>query len=286
VVHDAPMSRVPWEALALPDNGSTVWFPAAEKGLVHRYEADNLSVAKWLQHRIEDGVFSVLLVVDPTRDLQGARLEGQRVLELVRSVPGCIVDQLYQEEATRPALMAAFSSGKYDVIHYAGHAEFDATSPAQSGIVCHNGVLLTGADVAGLANLPALVFFNACESARVRKKGSAREDAKTRVERLDQAVGLAEAFMRGGVANFLGTYWPVGDTAAEVFARDFYTGVLQGNAIGTAIQAGRRAVSDLKSKDWANYTFYGAADFVLKDISGPPRQPESAIDPDEGTDVT
>jgi CHAT domain-containing protein len=229
---------------------------------------------------------SALLVVDPTRDLQGARLEGQRVLEMFRSVPGCVVDQLYQEQATKPALMAAFSSGKYDVVHYAGHAEFDAANPSQSGIVCHNGVRLTGADLAGLGNLPGLVFFNACESARVRKRGADRESEQARVKRVDDAVGLAEAFMRGGVANFLGTYWPVGDAAAEGFARAFYGTLLRGGAIGEGIQAGRAVVKAGGSKDWANYSFYGSADFVLKEAaSRSPRPPTPAIDPREGTDV-
>lgn len=286
VVHDAPMSRVPWETLAFGDGqGNGVWFPAAEKGLTHRYEADNLSVAKWLEERIADEVLSVLLVVDPTRDLQGARIEGRRVLELFRSIAGCVIDQLYQEQATKPALMAAFSSGRYDVIHYAGHAEFDPVNPAQSGIVCHGGVRLTGADLAALGNLPTLVFFNACESARVRQAGAKAEDEQTRLERLHQAVGLAEAFMRGGVANFIGTYWPVGDAAAEIFAKEFYNGLLRGAPLGDAIQAGRRKVKEERSKDWANYTFYGNADFVLKEVSPGLRHIESEIDPEQGTDV-
>jgi pimeloyl-ACP methyl ester carboxylesterase len=285
VVHDGPMSRVPWETLAFAPDGSDIWHPAAERGLIHRYEADNLSVAKWLESRIDDDVFRALLVVDPTSDLQGARVEGQRVLDLFRSVPGCIVDQLYQEQATKPALMAAFSSGRYDVVHYAGHAEFDEANPAQSGLVCHGGVRLTGAELAGLGNLPTLVFFNACESARVRKGARTREDEQVRLERVHQAVGLAEAFMRGGVANFLGTYWPVGDAAAEVFAKAFYTALLRGEAVGAALQAGRGAVRAQGSKDWANYTFYGSADFVLKAASRGSRDAVPDIDPDQGTDV-
>jgi len=52
-------------------------------------------------------------------------------------------------------------SGKYDVIHYAGHAYFDAHLPSRSGILCHGREVLSGAELAGLGNLPGLVFFNA-----------------------------------------------------------------------------------------------------------------------------
>ena len=71
--------------------------------------------------------------------------------------------------------------------------------------------------------------------------------------------------MRGGVANFMGTYWPVGDEAADAFADAFYSNVLTGKSIGEALQAGRGAVREIPSKDWANYIFYGNPDFVLKE---------------------
>jgi CHAT domain-containing protein len=134
---------------------------------------------------------------------------------------------------------------------------------------------LTGADLASISRLPTLVFFNACESARVRGRRSGRKSAKqsgrkqraarTRTQEMINNVGLAEAFMRGGVANFLGTYWPVGDAAAESFARTFYTDVLAGKTLGEALVHGRSVVRGQRSPDWADYIFYGNADFVLKD---------------------
>jgi CHAT domain-containing protein len=272
VVHDAAMSRVPWEPMALPNgNPKKPWLPAAEKGLSHRYAADNLSVAKWLEERVEDGVLNVLVVINPTKDLPGAAEEGERVLELLKERPSCRVDVLREQEATRPALLAAFGSGKYDVIHYAGHAFFDERSPEQSGVLCHGRVPLTGADVASLGKLPTLVFFNACESARVRQAPAARrkqERKKERLKQVDASVGLAEAFMRGGVATFIGTYWPVGDAPAKTFAEEFYTKVMLGTTLGEAIQAARQAVSKQGSKDWADYIFYGNSDFVLKEALG------------------
>jgi CHAT domain-containing protein len=268
VVHDAPLSRVPWETIALTDEGAAeerrVWLPAGEQGLSHRYAADNLSVAKWLEERIEDEELTVLLVVNPTGDLPGAEREGDRVKKLFENLPGCRLTELSEAEATRPALLSAFGSGRYDVIHYAGHAFFDEETPERSGILCHNRLALTGADLASLGNLPTLVFFNACESGRVRDGRAARKPDLAK--RIVQSVGLAEAFMRGGIANFMGTYWPVGDAEAAGFAETFYQKILLGSSIGEALQAGRARVRDeLNSKDWANYILYGNPDFVLKE---------------------
>jgi len=274
VVHDAAMSRIPWETLAISgDRAGEPWFPAAEEGLTHRYAADNLSVAKWLEERLQDDVFTVLLVVNPTEDLEGAEEEGRRIRELLSDVPGCRLEVLRGGAATRPALHSAFSSGKYDLVHYAGHAFFDPVKPERSGILCHGEVVLSGADLAGLGNLPTLVFFNACEAGRIRRRRGAAgvsraASAAERVRQIAVGSGFAEAFMRGGVANFLSTYWPVGDLAAKVFADEFYGDLMKGAAVREAIQRGRRAVRDSGSKDWADYVFYGDPEFVLKTAAG------------------
>jgi CHAT domain-containing protein/pimeloyl-ACP methyl ester carboxylesterase len=266
VVHDAPTSSIPWEALALQD-ADGLWFPAADQGLSHRYAADNLSVAKWLEERLRDDILQLLLVVNPTGDLAGAADEGKALRKLFGTLAGLRLDVLQEAEATRPALLAAFSSGKYDVIHYAGHAFFDKANPERSGILCANGIPLTGADLAGVASLPSLVFFNACESSRVR--GAARAaKPKKKPERIERTASFAEAFLRGGVANFIGTYWEVGDEAAEAFAKSFYTDILKGKPLGEALQNGRKAIRKQDSPDWANYILYGNPDFVLKESLG------------------
>jgi len=266
IVHDAAMSRAPWEVLALMQPDGSTWLPAIRGGLSHRYAADNLSVAKWLEDRIDDNVLSILLVVNPTEDLDGAREEGRRIRKLFSAGTGVRLHVLEGAEATHRALLDAFSSGLYDVIHYAGHAFFDEDNPAQSGLLCHNETPLAGAQLSELANLPSLVFFNACESSRLRgakRPATARRDAE-RMKRATNAVGFAEAFMRGGIANFLGTYWPVGDAAALAFAENFYRPLMAGRPIADALLLARAAVRRIDGRDWADYLFYGSPDFVVK----------------------
>ncbi len=262
VIHDAPGSRLPWEILHVDG-----WAPAAERGMSRRYSAEDLSVAKWLETRRIGEVLDLLLVVDPTEDLPGAEEEGRRLERLFPADSALKLTRISRGDATRRTLLREFGSGAYDAIHYAGHAHFDAEEPSRSGIFCAGEEVLSGRDLAGLSRLPALVFFNACESARLRGRSGLRE-------RIQTNVGLAEAFLRGGVANYVGTYWPVGDEAALTFSRTFYRKLVSGAAIGAALQAGRDAVRAEGSVDWADYIHYGSYDFALKRLGREPEAPE------------
>lgn len=124
--------------------------------------------------------------------------------------------------------------------------------------------MLSGAEIAGNGNLPSLVFFNACEAGRVRKAQERGEEDLDIARRIERNVGLAGAFLRGGVANYIGTYWPVGDDAALEFAGTFYRELLLGVNMGNALLAGRRKIEALESVDWADYIHYGNQSFVLK----------------------
>ena len=77
---------------------------------------------------------------------------------------------------------------------------------------------------------------------------------------------MAESLLRGGIANLVGTYWPVRDDAAEKFAVAFYRRLLAGDALGLAMNAGRAAVKvdQAVAADRADYAFYGHPDFSLR----------------------
>jgi hypothetical protein len=251
IVHDAESGRVPWEALCI--NG---WQPAAERGLSRHYAADGLSVARWREQRRLGETLELLLVVNPTGDLPGAEDEGNRVRAVLAGQRSVRIVELRGEQATRERLVREFRSGRYDVLHFAGHAYFDVLAPERSGILCAGGQVLAGEELPALEHLPALVFFNACESGRVRRRAA-------RPQRIREGTGLAEAFLRGGVANYLGTWWPVGDTAAAAFATRCYRSLLAGQSLGDAVLTGRAAVRALRSGDWADYLHYGSPDFRL-----------------------
>ena len=261
VVHDPVASQLPWETFRCGD-----WVPALSGGLVRQHLEANLSVAKWLEQRADDAFLDVLLVTNPTGDLTGAEGEGDRIRALLSSLPGVRFKERRAGQATREQLLADFRSGQFDVIHYAGHAFFAATHPGRSGLLCAGREVLSGADLAGLSSLPSLVFFNACESGRVRgqEEKPAKPDPRKAAAITEENISVANAFIRGGVANFLGTYWPVGDAAALQFSASFYPLVLAGKPIGEAVLAARRALQQGSSVDWADYLLYGNPEFVLK----------------------
>ena len=182
VVHDTASAHWPWEVLSLGG-----WAPAGAMGLSRRYAAEGMSVAKWREQRRRAREFNVLLVVNPTGDLPGAVEEGERVAAMLTQVQGAGITAIRGAEATRARLLAEFRSGDYDAIHFAGHAWFDAAAPASSGILCAGGRVLSGADLAAMDSVPALVFFNACESGRLRATVNP-------LRQLDRSVGF-----RGGL---------------------------------------------------------------------------------------
>jgi len=210
----------------------------------------------------------MLLIVNPTGDLPGAKKEGDRIRQLVGDTPALELDVLEGPEATFNAVRSALSSGKYDVVHYAGHAFFEPTDRMSSGILCHGHEVFSGAEATKLERLPALMFFNACESGRIRSVGKSEPvsaiSKKNVAESIRANVSFAEAFLRGGVGNFVGTYWPVGDDAADKFSDTFYKELVKGKTIGDAVVEGRRTIEKSRSVDWANYVHFGSRTFTLK----------------------
>ena len=254
VVHDREASRVPWETLRVGDS-----CPALEAGLSRRYASETLTVARWGEQPDVGAKLRVLMVVDPTLDLPGADDEGAALARALRA-HGADVEILSGLAATRPAVLRAFGTGRYDVLHFAGHGFFDADDPGRSGVVCAGSEVLRGADLDGLGDLPALVFFNACEAARVRRRPGRTGG---RMLALRRSSSVAEAFLSGGVANFLGTHWPVGDSAALAFSTRFYERLLDGAPLGESVLEARRRVFQQGSIDWADYVLYGSPDFTI-----------------------
>ena len=265
VVNDDSASRLPWEMLTIGG-----WTPALRAGLSRRFAASSLAVARFSERRRNDRLLTVLLIANPTEDLPGAAREGERVRDLFRALPDARLALIEGRAATRARILAEFDSGDYDVVHYAGHAAFEPATPRASGLVVSDGVI-GGADLGALAQLPALVFFNACESGRVRgaRRGApGAETARTsRATALTAGTSVAEAWLRAGIANFIGTYWPVSDTAAETCAAKFYGALIAGKAIGAALLEARHAVRARQSPDWADYLHYGDPLFELKAAS-------------------
>lgn len=255
VVHDLAASRWPWETLCL---GKASRRPALTGGMSRHLESPALDAARWQRLRPATAPLPVLLVVNPTQDLAGAEEEGGRLRALWSQDPRLALTVLAGREATRSRLLEAFRSGRFDWVHYAGHALFDEIHPGDSGLLCARRERLRGSDLAGLADPPRLLVANACESGRVRAARGPRVAGAAM-----QAAGLAEAFLSAGITHYLGTWWPVADGPAARFAATFHARVLAGASCGAAVLSARQAVQDDGSSDWADYLHYGDPGSVL-----------------------
>jgi pimeloyl-ACP methyl ester carboxylesterase len=250
VLHDREASQVPWELL---HDGAG--FPALGRGLSRRYASESLTPARWRAEPPGGQRTRVLVVADPTEDLPSARDEGTALAQMLRSA-GIATELLVGRQATRSRILRELVSQPLHALHFAGHAYFVSANPAHGGLVCAGDEVLRGSDLDAAGDLPALVFFNACEAARVRRPGRSRPLRA-------RPVSVAEAFLIGGVANFIGTHWPVGDRPAQQFASSFYSTLLTGSSIGAALLRARRTLEALDAADWADYVHYGNPELML-----------------------
>lgn len=219
---------------------------------------------------IMDGVFAspppqapakplrMLMVSDPTGDLPGAREECRRLHKAFQEGSDVVVKLLEGSQVTPDRLLAELSSGGFHVLHYAGHAEYNADRPDRSSWILAQGDV-TAAQIGALNRVPGVVFANACETGATAEWGGGYSyDGRV--------YDLASAFLRAGVSNYIGTFWPVHDDASAHFAITFYNEVIYGAALGQAMQSAREAVIQRmgwNELSWAGYMLYGDPTFCL-----------------------
>jgi CHAT domain-containing protein len=109
-----------------------------------------------------------------------------------------------------------------------------------------------------------MIFLNACESGRIRGSPAKSDGQSETAPHFVGQVSLAESFLLHGIANFIGTYWPVNDDAAFRFAKVFYTGLLSGKLLSVSMREARQAAKSVSPRDWANYLHFGDPLYVMR----------------------
>lgn len=249
VTHDAASSRLPFELLCF---GESNYRPALASGLHRRLEiqATSASASLKAQPTANDGV-RIGLVVNPTRDLPGSVEEADRLAKLLRPLRGDVeVRRLEGDEVDRKSFERFLQWA--DVLHFCGHGFFDGPGMNESGLLLAGNVKFTASDLANIDYLPRIVFFNACQAGRIRKKVDDQDN---------HAFALAALILRTGVEAFIGTYWEVRDDAAAEFAATVYQRLAEGKSLSEAVTAGRQTLQQNHRSDWANYLLYGDGRF-------------------------
>jgi hypothetical protein len=225
----------------------------------------------------------VLVIGDPAEDapLAGAANEAALVADLFEQYnqapakkdadPGNRVDvvRLFgPQAATRTNVLRELMNKRYDVLHFAGHCQFNRKHPTKSGWLfrCSPEEYISANELRRIDRIPKFIFSNACESGVMPDR-----DAP-----ISKGLGptFAESFFNQGVTNFICTAWKVDDDAAKVFASEFYASLLglqldaggdkvvsrgKPEPIVTALRRARRATaaSPTGARTWGAYQHYG-----------------------------
>jgi hypothetical protein len=191
----------------------------------------------------------VLVVADPTGDLPAAKQEGQLIAQLLRERCGMQVDGPTSKLTKKDFLL---SLRDYEIIHFAGHASHDPSSPDESCLVLSDGEIQAFEIARFIASRsPVVVFLNACWSA---------EELRDPESYSPMIRGLGRTFLFSGVNAFLGYLVPVPDASATRFALEFYSALAQGQTIGESVRLARilsRATDDIRDLTWSAVLLYG-----------------------------
>ena len=129
---------------------------------------------------------------------------------LVRALNARIV------KATRPDdAMTDFLQNRTNLVHFAGHGQFDETGLEEGLVMEEEGSFLRASQLRKLPLKSAFVFLNACE-------------AGVGADALGMPGGIALAFLKAGAAAVVAPLWAVGDETSSVVARRFYRAVAAG----------------------------------------------------------
>ncbi|MCB9745309.1 MAG: CHAT domain-containing protein [Alphaproteobacteria bacterium] len=205
--------------------------------------------------------------------LDGARVEAGQVnalLDQIKAEAGgrFKVDLFVGRSLTGELMRMLLRDGRYDIVHFAGHAVDGGDDPEATGWLLSDG-LLTVAEIertlAWCETPPWFIFANACHGAAA---GSAASSS------------LASVCARSGVAAFLGPRWKVSDRASTLMADAFYRAlILERRSVGAALRQARVRLRGAKlarqgaattrhreSNHWASYMLYGDPTAQLDDL--------------------
>ena len=217
----------------------------------------------------------MLILSDPRGDLPHSSEEGSKIRDVLDTESDLINSNLKTNEITAEFVKSKLRD--FDIVHYAGHADYDIKDPANSGWLLHDGKF-SSADIRQMVGgrpLPALVFANGCQS-------GATDQWEVTDDYEEQIFGLANAFLISGVQHYIGTFWDILDSPGADFAIAFYREMLDGQSVGEAVRRARMDLIDKYGEDtivWASYMLYGdpSRTYILTDEEED-QVPEKAAD--------
>jgi len=204
----------------------------------------------------------MLLIADPEGDLNGAYKEGIQIRNYFDRHNHIVLNSIF-DNISPDTIKEKIRN--YDIVHFAGHADYNLKDPKESGWRLTKS-RLNAEDIikmAGASPMPALVFSNACQSART-EKWQLKDNFQNEI------FGLANAFLLSGVKHYIGTWCEILDEPSSHFALRFYEKLRSGRSIGEAMHHARKSLINEFGEEtivWASYIMYGDPTFTYTEPS-------------------
>ena len=224
-----------------------------------------------LSSRAPKAPFKVLVVADPRGDLDASYREGTEIRNFLDEKG----DIFHVDFKSHPVDVSFVKKNlrDYDIVHYAGHADYHSENPSESGWLLKDARLKASeiSAMGGLQPMPSLVFSNACQSGHSGEWRIGEEDEQ-------RIFGLANAYLLSGVQHYIGTFWEILDEPSSQFAKLFYNSLSQGESVGEAVRKAREKLIEAHGEEtivWAGYMLYGDPTFLFD----PAEKEEEAEEP-------
>lgn len=253
LVIDEELIDVPWEFLYDGDNFLCLKY---NLGRLVRTKSSGARV----QYRASTHAFKMLILANPTNDLRCAYQEGLNIKNQFDRKRSSIHVDFKSTNISR--LYVKKNLCDYDIVHFAGHCEFDTHNQKNNGWVLDDG-RFSIQDILSMGEagpLPALIFSNACYSAGSGLSGLLESDYQKK------NYSIAAAFLFSGVRHYIGAIRRIEDSASLAFAKEFYHHLISGKSVGESTRLGRIKLAreyGITALHWTNYLLYGDPGFVL-----------------------
>ncbi|WP_428663039.1 CHAT domain-containing protein [Runella sp.] len=200
---------------------------------------------------------TAIVIGDPqlngfARQLPAAFTEGESVADLLLT-QGFEVNRLLKETAAQ--ILHNLFGKNYKIVHLAGHGVFNSDPNKPAGMLIGQNAFLTPAYIDQMSNVPELVFVNCCFLGQ--SDGDAEEFNRSRFQ---LAANIGTQLIEIGVKAVIVAGWAVNDSAALLFAEQFYKAMFEGYTFGEAVKKARKAVYEndgAKTNTWGAYHAYG-----------------------------
>jgi CheY-like chemotaxis protein len=197
---------------------------------------------------------NVLIIASNTQpDIPGVDIECQKLHHFINSkeIQNFIpvhADYIPTEEATFERICDELSKSKYDIIHYAGHGNYDNNLSENSSLYFWNekgkkgGIreMKTTELTDLLLNSETRLLYLSCCFGAVSGHGYNPND---------DFLGLADAAIQAGIPSVLGFRAPVLDSSAIDLAKQFYANLFERGRLDIALWEARRYLARSNRND-------------------------------------